>query len=794
MPLIQRIILTFLILGLSAPALFGGNISGLVLDPDQTPVARAQVVLVGSGEIVWSDFEGRYVLSNVPKGENTVRVLSDDFEPKEAVVEVNDGQELELNLVFTEIRSTSSSIEVIGQSEEALQEIPGSAFLVSKDELSQSNPIDANEVMRRVPGVNLREDSGPAAMRLNVGMRGLNPDRSRKVLMLEDGLPIALAPYGEPEMYYSPPIDRMERVEVLKGSGQIAHGPQTVGGVVNFITPDPPPGRIHGDFDLQGGENGFFAGNGRLGGSNRDQSVGWLLNYLRKQGNGWRQFWFRINDFNGKAVLKPNDRNTLAVKAGVYDEWSNSTYLGLTQPMFDQNPNQNAVPGDDLEVKRRSVSLTHSYAIDPTALLSSAVYTYSTRRFWGRQDWDRSDRGRDYLGIAGNPDVPGGAIFLRDSAGNRNREFDVVLAQTGLAKEHGLFGIRNKLDTGIRYVYEKANDKRINGPGFRSRTGEVRDDEDRFGHGFSAFVQNRFFIGDRVIFTPGLRMEHFNQERHIRRTRVEGVPTNVDRRENNTTTTALPGIGVSVLATDHLTLFGGIHRGFAPPRTKIAITSGAENLELDAELSWNYEMGLRVTGFRTLQAEVTFFRLDFQNQIITAAESGGATTTLVNGGETLHQGIESRLRVNWDEVADTRTWLLYTEFRHMYLVTAEFSENNLFSGNRLPYAPKNTFSFMVGGRQRRGFGFQLDASHIADQFGDNRETVPGSNDGTIGRLPSYTIWNLIVDYRIQRERYEISPYFTVKNLTDELYIASRAPQGIQPGLFRQVNGGVRCSF
>ena len=108
-------------------------------------------------------------------------------------------------------------------------EIPGSVFLIQKEELAESNPMDANEVLRRVPGITLREDSGPVGMRLNIGIRGLNPDRSRKVLMMEDGIPIALAPYGEPEMYYSPPIDRMRRVEVLKGSGQIVHGPQTVG-------------------------------------------------------------------------------------------------------------------------------------------------------------------------------------------------------------------------------------------------------------------------------------------------------------------------------------------------------------------------------------------------------------------------------------------------------------------------------------------------------------------------------------------------------------------------------------
>jgi Fe(3+) dicitrate transport protein len=85
-------------------------------------------------------------------------------------------------------------------------------------------------------------------------------------------------------------------------------------------------------------------------------------------------------------------------------------------------------------------------------------------------------------------------------------------------------------------------------------------------------------------------------------------------------------------------------------------------------------------------------------------------------------------------------------------------------------------------------------AYIADQFGDNNQTVLPSTDGTIGLLPSYTIWNLMVDYSIRRERLQIQPYFLVKNLTDELYIASRAPQGIQPGLFRQANAGVKFTF
>ena len=774
-----------------------GELRGTVTAPSGIPVSGAKVSVSGTTRQSWTDSSGTYHLAEVPAGEHILTAAAEDFEPVSLEIPVPATKSLEINLQFTAVRSIATNIEVVGRTDEILMEIPGSVFLISKQELHDSKPIDANEVLKKVPGLILREDSGPMAMRLNVGMRGLNPDRSRKVLMLEDGLPISLAPYGEPEMYYSPPIDRMERVEVLKGSGQIAHGPQTVGGVINFVTPDPPA-KFHGRFDLEGGQRGIFVGNGSLGGSNKNQSAGWFLNYLHKQGDGWRDFWFDIEDVQSKFTLKPNDKHTLSIKAGVYDERSNSTYLGLTRPMFDRDPAQNAVPGDDLKVSRESGSLSHTYALNPHTLWSTSVFAYHTVRNWGRQDWDRSDQGRDYLGVIGNPAIPGGAVFLRDSAGNRNREFYVAGVQSGLSMDHDLGGRRNKLDLGLRYIYEKADDQRINGPGFRARSGDLRDDEERFGKAFSGYVQNRFYLGDRWIVTPGVRFEHYNQQRHITRTRVRTgqgrIPMDVDRRQDNGITALVPGLGVSFKATEKLTLFTGIHRGFAPPRTKIAITSDAENLNLDAELSWNYEAGARFAGSRVLQGEFTYFRLDFSNQIIAAAESGGATTTLSNGGATLHQGFESSFRANWNELVSTGGWTIFTDFRHMYLLTAEFSENNLFGGNRLPYAPTNTLSALLGVRHSRGLGFQIDLSRIADQFGDNRETIADSADGTVGRLPAYQVANLMVDYRIRRERWEFTPYFTIKNVANELYIASRAPQGIQPGLFRQTNFGLKISF
>ena len=771
-----------------------GEISGVVESPDGRSVAGARVTIEALGLTATTDDNGAFRLSGAPSGRHLVRASTNVFEPVAAEALVRDVQVTEMHLRFTQLSSLATRVEVVGRSEDVLTEIPGSVFSISAEELAASNPLDAGEVMRRVPGVLVRQDSGPVAMRLNVGIRGLNPDRSRQVLMLEDGLPISLAPYGEPEMYYSPQIDRMERIEVLKGSGQIAYGPQTIGGVVNFVTPQPPARKLQGEIDLEGGQRELFHGGAMLGGSTSDQSAGWLLQYLHKQGDGFRDFYYDLDDLQTKFTLKPTDLQTLSFKVGVYDERSNSTYLGLTTPMFQANPNQNPVAGDELAVRRQSGSVNHSFVVNPNTVWNSSAFAYRTVRNWGRQDFDRSDAGRNYVSIVGDPSIPGGALFLRDSAGNRNREFSVFGAQTGIAAQHNLFGLRNQLDSGIRYVYEEAQDQRINGQGFRARSGVLRDDEDRFGRAFSAYIQNKIHFGQRLTVTPGVRMESYNQERHILRAPVGGAPTDVDRREENPITTLVPGLGLAFRAANRVTLFTGVHRGFAPPSTKIAITNDGENLQLDPELSWNYEAGMRYSGPGGVRGELTYFRMDFGNQIITAAESGGATTSLLNGGETLHEGLESSLRVSWEELADLGGWTLFTDVRHTALTRAKFTQNNLFADNRLPYAPKQSFAFLLGSRHRNGFGFQLDMSHIGGQFADNNETFSPSVDGTVGRIDGYNLFNLMLDYSIQRESIEFRPYFTAKNLFDELYIASRAPQGIQPGLFRQVNAGVKISF
>src|SRR3972149_3123908 len=170
-----------------------GTVEGIVVDPDGRRLPSAAIELVEIGRRTFSDGEGKYQLDAIPPGQHTLRALAVGLRDVQMDgIVVRAGEITSQTISFTLIQPTSTQIDVIGEEVSILKEIPGSAALVTEEQLQGSRPLDANEVLRRMPGVHIREDSGPVGMRLNIGIRGLNPDRSRQVLVLEDGLPAAL--------------------------------------------------------------------------------------------------------------------------------------------------------------------------------------------------------------------------------------------------------------------------------------------------------------------------------------------------------------------------------------------------------------------------------------------------------------------------------------------------------------------------------------------------------------------------------------------------------------------------
>ena len=776
------------------------SVKGVVYDTEQNPVSYANVYVKGTVKGALTDAKGKFQLFDLEKGVYEVQISAVGYKTKSQVVEVDANGVLDLGLVVLEIGVEMPEFSIIANKDRIFSQVPGAVNYLNKEDIKSLMPVSGNEVFRRVSGLNVVDEEG-LGMRVNIGIRGLNPDRSRNVLMLEDGVPVALAPYGEPEMYYSPAIDRMAGVEILKGSGQILYGPQTIGGVVNYITPNAPETE-QGSVQIQGGQGSFFSGLVNYG--NTFGNTGLQVNLLRKSADNVGPTQFGITDFNTKFLFKLNEKSELGAKFGIYDERSNSTYIGLNQVMFDQGGQDftRLAPDDRLDVSRYSLSFSHVYRFNPDFKLRTIAYGYTTTRNWNRQDFSINNSNTppsNWTGVVwGDTSIPGGAIFMRDGTGQRNRQFEVAGIEPRVELNHSLFGQKNELKAGVRFLVESAKEQRVNGTKAGVKSGNLIEDELRNGRAFSAYFQNETELGEKVSLHGGLRFENFNYERNIFRRNFSGIGVrDTSIVASNAVNEIIPGVGFTVKPTNTITLFGGIHKGFAPPRTKDAITSTGDALDLEAERSWNYEAGVRSELNNWIYVEATAFLMDFSNQIIPVSESaGGLGFGVVNAGATRHQGLETSFIFDLSRAFGLKKWAIDYDIQATF-IDAYFSEDRFIgdvniNGNTTPYAPEWLLNSSLAIESESGFSARLTYNFVGDQFGDELNSIEPSANGRTGLIPSFFTLDAVVGYEIKKANLGFN--LSVKNLTDERYISTRRPQGIRVGLPRFITAGVNFNF
>jgi Fe(3+) dicitrate transport protein len=792
MALLSNLLILLLASVVVAPAhaQTAAELSGRVVDTTGAVVPGATVTARRtSGALLRStttDAAGRYEMAGLESGSCVVTAAFDGFSLAEVNVVLRASpQTLDITLLPGGLSEDLTVIasRLVG-SEVMLRRVPGSFDLLTKDVLAAAHVFTTSEALRKVPGVTVRDEEG-LGLRPNIGMRGLNPTRSTKVLLLEDGLPTAFAPYGDNASYYHPPIERFDRVEVLKGSSQIAHGPVTLGGVVNYITPDAPA-RPSFSVDLTGGNRSYGNVAGSFGGT--WQRTGIFAQALRKQSDGARDnVHSDLTDVMVKVSPSFGATQQLSLKANYYGEDSQVTYSGLRADEYAIGARQNPFANDGFEGDRTGLNATYRALAFSRVAFTGTVYTSRFGRDWWRQSSNSGQRPND----AADP-ACGGMANLNTMCGNegrlRNYRHTGAEARARVAFDAGT---GQETDFGVRVHAEHQDRRQENGATPLARSGVLVEDNERTTDALAAFVQHRVLAGAWTV-TPGVRVERIA---YGRTNRLNGVTGDTDLTE------LVPGMGVSYGVTSDSTLFGGVHRGFAPPRAEDIINNATGGtVDLDPERSWNYELGGRTRTGDALRFDAAIFSLDYQNQIVPASLAGGTGATLTNGGETLHQGIEIGSDGDWRRLGGTGHDL-YTRIAFTWLPVAKFTgvrTSNIpgsaavsVSGNRLPYAPETTGAFTLGYRHEQGLDLQIEAQYISDQFTDDLNTVAGTADGQRGLIPAYTIWNLAASWRIPRVAGSI--YLAIKNLADETFIVDRS-RGILPGHPRLVQVGTSWRF
>lgn len=781
---------------LSASAL-----SGTVTDQTGASIAGATVKVrrVSSGfeRAVAADASGAYRVEGLQPGEYLVSAVTDGFSvASQPVVLDASGRVVNFTLRPGSLTENVSVITTeIATTPEELQRIPGSVEVLDRQTLEIARPFTFNEALRKFPGVYVRDEEG-FGLRPSISIRGLDPNRSAKVLLLEDGVPLGHAPYGDTDAYYHPPIERYNGIEVLKGSGQIAHGPNTLGGLLNYLTPNPPTAGVHGSVTLTGGNRRYFNGFGSVGASFGEGAgrTGLLVDFLHKRGVGARENMFsKLQDVLFKSVtqLDKNAQQTLSFKANYYGENSNMTYSGLTEAEYAANARFNPFKNDFFYGDRWGGSLLYTNAIHSRAVFTTTLYATNFQRDWWRQS-SNSDQRPNRRGNNGC----NGLAELNTLCGNegRLRNYNTV----GLDPRLKVSSRAGETDLGFRYHHETQNRVQLNNNtlGPQGRGGVASEDNQRKNSAVAGYVQHRFLLGKWAI-TPGVRFEHVN----IERTNRLVTPFVIGK---TAVTQFIPGLGISYSPQDRVTFFAGVHRGFAPPRPADIISGTGGVLELAPELSWNYEVGVRSLPVKGVRLDAAFFRLDYENQIVPANLSGGVGSTLTSAGATLHQGVEFAGRVDTGTLANS-PHNFYVRAALTFIPTAEYRGATRFSsvsgfattsiiGNRLAYAPERLANFNVGYSHPTGIDALLEYVYVSKQFGDDLNTVTPTPNGQRGLLPSYGVWNATLNYRIRGfERFVPTIFVTTKNLTDDTFIVDRR-RGIMPGMPRLVQAGVKFSF
>lgn len=707
-----------------------------------------------------------------------------------------------------------------------LEAVPGSFTEISAKELQAKRPFSVQEALVNVPGINIVGENS-FGLGLNIGMRGLDPRRTSRTLLMEDGVPLYLAPYGDPAAHFTTPMERVERIEVVKGSGQILYGPQTIGGMINFVTKPVPKDGFAGSVSLTGGTDNFHGGHVNLGVG--DERGGIMIDAGQKKGDGIRKnHEFDVQDITIKGQLNINERHTLISKVGYYKEDSNVTETGLGLLEYRQDKFQAPTgKNDNFQLERKTASLQHIFQANDNIKLTTTTYYSDVFRSSFRQinapgynlvstddaaiigqgdvdfngieeDADEGGVATGFSGVERCPQGVNNANFANaNQCGGRHRPRKLKFfgVEPRLDIKHKLFGVESDAVIGFRYHDE--NQRRRQYRDFDPRSQRLsfiktrvlpREDLRIDTTALSYYAQNTFYVNNWT-FTPGVRVEDIRTTTDI--VRADNDPQ--DLRGTRSQTEVLPGFGATWNGIANTTIFAGVHKGLAPPRASRDLGGVNDVVRLPntkPETSVNWELGARSRYIKGVTMESTLFHTKVDDIVI--QDSG----RFFNGGKSTQEGIEFAGRVDIGDIINS-SHNFYVLANYTNLFTARFTKDvaseGIQDGNRLPYAPKHIGSVSFGYQHPIGLDARIGANYVSEQFVDGANTRDENLDlsGRSGKIPSYTLLNASVNFKPvgSKTTYFVSGH----NLADKEYLATRV-DGMAVGRGRMVFGGLRYDF
>lgn len=726
-------------------------------------------------------------------------------------------------------QSVMEHIQIIGRSD-TLSTESGSATLIDELELEKFEYDDIHRVLANVPGVNIRQEDG-YGLRPNIGFRGVTPERSKKITILEDGILIGPAPYSAPAAYYFPSVTRMTSVEVFKGPSAIKFGPNTVAGTLN-MTSRAVPEELMTQVELAFGANNYQKTHGVLGNAfsiGSGNQIGWLIEGLSHKADGFKDIdnkenslydtdsgfvkndlLFKFNYQFGGNLLGLHFDQLLEVKVSQSNEDSNETYLGLTDSDFKQTPYRRYAASQvgNMDWTHQQQLMTY-HASSDLFNITTRVYNNEFTRAWrkvnGFNPTNNQATDRSLQEIMAHPDdginseyyqlltgqIDSTALHHQFVVGTNDRSYFSKGWQTDINFGLELFSVKHAVTTGIRFHEDQIDRDHYqqnyrmlsgvmtpNSQGVQYTTTNMENSDTR-----SIYIEDTMSINDFQL-TLGARNE-YSDSRY--QNRVAGKE---DDWLTKQTSVWLYSASAFYTINPTMGVFAGVHQGYVP-------TGPKQSPAIKPEQSVNYELGGRYKNNGTKFELVGFFN-DFNNlkescSFSTSAScvNQGLVDQEYNGGEVDVYGLEASIqhRFSYNDAIELPVAVTYTNTQSEFKTTFNSSFElwgDITAGDPVPYLPEQQLTLNLG---IAGQNWQVNL--LIKYLGQMHEAA-GDNVALSGsQTDEYTVVDLSFNYFMD-DLGEI--YLKADNITDEIAMVSRRPFGARPSKPQQLFLGYKYRF
>ena len=705
---------------------------------------------------------------------------------------------------------------VIGEADDIL-DVPGSGAVLTSEDLARQAYDDANQALRKVPGVYVRPEDGYGFFP-NISLRGVDTTRSAKVTLMEDGVLTAPAAYSAPSAYYTPTLGRMSAIEVLMGSSQTRYGPHTTGGVINYRSTEiPESGRAY--IKTLYGSNNEQRTHAYAGDTFETESgrVGILLEGYLRSSDGFKTIDSTADFQDGKdtgfsktePMLKlswePNtDRySRFEFKLGYTDFQANEGYTGLTEDDYAADPYRRYAGSrfDQMNSEHSRSYLRHIYELSKETMLTTTVYYNKFHRDWFKLDKLTATVDGEEITRSISQTLAGGGAHLNVLRGtgagtlavkHNNRNYRSYGIDSVVSHDHNFMGKDNQANVGIRYHVDNVRRFQTNEFFTQDANGAIiaRDpgtpgdagNRDQTSKALAIYAENEIAINDKLSVTPGIRWETVDQHYW------QAGPTEGDGSLN----LIAGGIGATYDYTEEVSFFGGIHQGYSVPGPRSAIRG-----DLKEETSLGFEIGPRYREKTGLwAANATLFLTNFNDLLVIDNFGGAGARITENVGEVQATGIELSVEADGKKFFNTsfnNPWYAALTLTDATLSNDSNStdEESIFAGglkgNKVPYIPDLAFNIGTGFEKGK-FGFYINGSYMDEMFTSASNTTslmtpgdptdPPVPDSRFGKTDSYFLLDLSARYRATDG---VTLFAGVQNALDDDYLVTRHPHGARSG-------------